>query len=138
LAVYCYCLDALRCLALYICGQQCIEGGVERTERTEWVNRLKEMTQKTRGSTPFIPPNASNLPMFQQLLKLIIPNKPRASKVQIPEPNKLTTMFTHRYRPSQPTSRRIDYRQPPLGLLLYLPSKEGRTIASEDIIPYCP
>lgn len=40
-----------------------------------------------------------NLSMFQQLLELIIPNKPRSSKVQIPKPDKLTSMFTHGHCP---------------------------------------
>lgn len=37
------------------------------------------------------------LSMFQQLFQLIIPNKPRSDKVQVPEPNQLTPMLTHSY-----------------------------------------
>jgi hypothetical protein len=74
------------------------------------------------------------LPMLQQLLQLIIPNKPRRNKVQIPKPNQLTPMLTHSHCPNHPSLGGINDLVPPLDLLLYLPAI-GRTIAIDDIVP---
>ena len=75
--------------------------------------------------------------MFQQLFQLVIPDKPRSGKIQVPKPYQLTPMFTHSYCPFHPSSWGIDDRIPPLDLLLYLPTI-GWTIAIDNIIPTCP
>jgi hypothetical protein len=77
------------------------------------------------------------LSMLQQLLQLVIPDKPRSNKVQIPKPNQLTLMFTHSYCPRHPSLGGINDRIPPLDLLLYLPAI-GRTVSIDDIVPDCP
>jgi hypothetical protein len=77
------------------------------------------------------------LSMLQYIFQLVIPNKPRSNKVQIPKPNQLTPMFTHSYCPRHPSLGAINDRIPPLNLLLYLPAIRW-TIAVNDIIPYRP
>jgi hypothetical protein len=72
------------------------------------LKRSKQHTYSTRAT----------LPMFQQLLQLIIPNKPRSYEIQIPKPNQLTLMFTHSSCTADPPSGGIDNSEPFLDFLL--------------------